>query len=116
MNTLLGSKWFSDWNGDETRKLSYGSSTLMICLSEQTTSLTNVNTNYQLFINETAGNLIVIGAIMLMHKLNNFTMLEVPKLLRSDCLYDTMGSAKDCDLSVSRWTNPRSVVVGFSQP
>ena len=37
-------------------------------------------------------------------------------MLQSDCLYDTIGSAEACDSSVSRWTNPRSDVVGFSQP
>ena len=37
-------------------------------------------------------------------------------VLRSDCMYDTMESVEACDLSVSQWTNPRSIVVGFSQP
>ena len=47
---------------------------------------------------------------------NTVKLSKIAWLLRSDCLYDTMGSVKTCDLSISRWTNPRSVVVGFSQP
>ena len=80
MNTLFGSKWFSDRNGDETGRLSYGGSTRMISASEQTKSPADVNTDYQLFINEIAGNSDSAWAIItLTHKLNNFTMSEVPK-------------------------------------
>jgi peptidoglycan/xylan/chitin deacetylase (PgdA/CDA1 family) len=40
----------------------------------------DVDTDYQLFINnETAGNFNSVGAIMLTHELNNFTMSEAVK-------------------------------------
>ena len=47
---------------------------------------------------------------------NQFGVVQVLTVLQSGCLYDTMRSVKTCDSFVSRWTNPRSVVVGFSQP
>ena len=37
-------------------------------------------------------------------------------MLRSDCLYDTIRSVVARDSFVPRWIDPRSVVVGFSQP
>ena len=37
-------------------------------------------------------------------------------MLRLDHMYDTIESAMTCDSFVSRWADPRSVVVGFSQP
>lgn len=52
----------------------------MISALEQTKSPTDVDTDYQLFINKITGNSDSAWAIiMLTHELNNFTMLEVPK-------------------------------------